>query len=165
VRRCERRRAAFGRARPPRSGDGAVAVWHAQHAAGDVVGPAGGRVDRGDNGYELLLLLHILGVVIGFGSVVLNGLYGAEARKRRGPGGVAIGEANYAVSNVAEYFIYSVPITGIALVLVSDVWEFDETWVWLSIVLYVVGLGISHGSQIPSARRLVLAGGFVRRQA
>jgi uncharacterized membrane protein len=109
---------------------------------------------RGDFGYDLLLLLHILGSIVGFGGVTLNGLYGAQARKRPGPGGLAIGEANLAVTDVAEYVIYTVPVTGIALVLVNDGWDFDQTWIWLSIVLYAVALGISHGSQLPASRRM-----------
>jgi len=34
-----------------------------------------------------------------------------------------------------------------------DVWEFDQTWIWLSILLYVVALGIAHSVLIPSHRR------------
>ena len=111
-------------------------------------------MERGDFGYDLLLLLHILGAIVGFGTVFLNGIYGAQAKKRPGPGGVAIGEANLAVSGIAEYVIYSVPVTGVILVLLNDAWTFGQTWVWLSIVAFVVALGISHGSQIPAARRM-----------
>jgi uncharacterized membrane protein len=107
--------------------------------------------------YDLLLLLHIFAAIVGFGTVFFNGLYGAQAKQRPGPGGVAIGEANFAVTMVAEWFIYSVPITGILLVLAQgdfEIWKFSQLWVWLSIVLYVVALGISHGSQIPASRRM-----------
>ena len=112
-------------------------------------------MNRGEFGYNVVLLLHILAAIVGFGTVFLNGMYGAQAKQRPGPGGVAIGEANLAVSGVAEYLIYSVPITGIALVLMEDnLWSFSQLWIWLSIVLYVVALGISHGSQIPAAKRM-----------
>jgi uncharacterized membrane protein len=107
--------------------------------------------------YDLLLFLHIFAAIVGFGTVFFNGLYGAQAKQRPGPGGVAIGEANFAVTMVAEWFIYSVPITGILLVLAQgnlEIWKFSQLWVWLSIVLYVVALGISHGNQIPSSKRM-----------
>jgi len=111
-------------------------------------------MERGEFGYDLVLWLHLAAVIVGFGTVVLNGMYGAQAKQRSGPGGLAIGEANLAVSTVAEYLIYTVPVSGVALVLFSDAWDFDQTWVWLSLALYAVGLGVSHGSQIPAAKRM-----------
>jgi uncharacterized membrane protein len=105
--------------------------------------------------YKVVLLLHVLCAIIGFGTVFLNGLYGREAKQRPGPGGAAITAANYNVSKVAEYFIYAVFILGFALVGMSDkAWKFGQTWVWLAIVLYLVGIAVSHGILFPSARRM-----------
>ncbi len=105
--------------------------------------------------YKIVLLLHILCAIVGFGTVFLNGLYGREAKRRPGPGGLAITEANLAVSGIAEYFIYAVFILGFALVGLSDkAWTFGQTWIWLSIVLYAVGIGISHGVLFPNAKRM-----------
>lgn len=109
----------------------------------------------GSDGYKLVLILHVLATVVGLGAVFLNGLYGAQAKARKGPEGLAIAEANLRVTLIAEWLIYTIPITGIILVLMSDeVIEFDQTWIWLSIVLYVVALGISHGVAIPTAKRM-----------
>lgn len=105
--------------------------------------------------YKIVLILHILVVIVGIGTVFLNGLYGAEAKKRPGPGGLAIAQANFRVSMVAEYFIYAVFVLGIALVLLSDgQWRFSQTWVWASIVAFVVSLGVSHGVLLPKVRRM-----------
>ena len=83
--------------------------------------------------YRIVLLLHILCAIVGFGTVFLNGIYGAQAKKRPGPGGLAIQEANLFVSHVAEYVIYAVFILGIGLVSMSDdAWKFSQTWVWLA---------------------------------
>ncbi|CAA9256037.1 MAG: hypothetical protein AVDCRST_MAG50-2627 [uncultured Acidimicrobiales bacterium] len=113
------------------------------------MGPNGGL-------YKALLLLHILAVVVGFGPLVLNGLYGAQAKKRQGEGGLAIGEANHFVSEVAEKLVYAVPVLGILLVLVSDGQiEFSETWISASFVLYIIGIGISHGVMRPSSKRML----------
>jgi uncharacterized membrane protein len=109
----------------------------------------------GSDGYKIVLILHILTAIVGLGAVMLNGLYGAQAKARPGPAGLAIAEANFKVSMIAEYFIYAIPIFGIALVFMSDdVIEFDQTWIWLSILLYVIALAISHAVMIPSAKRM-----------
>ena len=106
-------------------------------------------------GYKIVLLLHILCAIVGFGTVILNGLYGREAKRRPGPGGLAISEANLTVSGIAEYFIYAVFVLGLALVFMSDgAWAFGQTWIWLALALYVVGIGISHGIVFPNARRM-----------
>lgn len=110
-------------------------------------------VDSG--AYKFLLLLHIMAAIVGFGAVVLNGVYGAEAKKRQGVEGAAIGEANFRVSKLGEYFIYSVPIWGFGLIGMSDkTWKFSQTWLWLALLLYIVGLGVSHGVMIPSAKKM-----------
>jgi uncharacterized membrane protein len=106
--------------------------------------------------YNLLLLLHIVTVVVGFGAVALNGVYGALAKRSPGAEGAAIGEANTHVSNAwAEKFIYAVPVFGILLVATSDdAWGFDQTWITLSFVLYIVGIGVAHGVMRPAAKRM-----------
>ena len=110
---------------------------------------------RGTTGYDVVLVLHILASIVGFGTVTLNGIRGAHAKARPGPGGLAIGESSFQVSKIAELFIYSVPFFGIGLVFMSDdAWEFEQAWIAISIVLYIVGLGISHGVMMPSEKRM-----------
>jgi uncharacterized membrane protein len=112
-------------------------------------------VGRGTTGYDVVLVLHILASIVGFGTVVLNGVRGAHAKARPGPGGLAIGESAFQVSKIAELFIYTVPIFGIGLVFMSDdAWEFEQAWIAISIVLYIVGLGISHGVMMPSEKKM-----------
>ena len=50
----------------------------------------------------------------------LNAVYGAQAKARRGPEGLAIVQANFKATEIAQYFIYAIPIFGIALVFMSD---------------------------------------------
>jgi uncharacterized membrane protein len=105
--------------------------------------------------YKLLLVLHILSAIVGFGTVFLNGLYGAQVKKRRGPEGLAISEANFFVSEVAGFFIYAVFVLGILLVLVSDdAWDFSQTWVWLAMAIYIVALGVAQGLLRPNVKRM-----------
>jgi len=117
--------------------------------------------------YNVVLVLHILTVIIGLGTVFLNALYGAQAKARRGPEGLAIAQANLKVTEVAQYFIYAIPIFGIALVFMSKTdgvqfYDWDQTWIWLSIVLYIVALGLSHAIMLPSVKRMhVLMGEMI----
>lgn len=105
--------------------------------------------------YKTLLVLHILTAIIGLGAVMLNGIYAAQAQKRPGPPGRAVSEANFVVSNIGEKFIYAIPVFGILLVAVGHpMWKFSQTWIWLSLVLYVVAIGISHSILIPGHKKI-----------
>ncbi|HEV7525436.1 MAG TPA: DUF2269 family protein [Acidimicrobiia bacterium] len=105
--------------------------------------------------YKTLLVLHVLTAIVGLGAVMLNGIYAAQAQKRPGPGGRAVSEANFTVSSIGEKFIYAIPIFGILLVLASDKqWKFSQTWIWLSLLIYVVAIGVSHAILIPGHKRI-----------
>ena len=104
--------------------------------------------------YELWVFLHLVAVVVGIGGVFLNGVYANQSMKRQGAEGVAISEANFEVSAVAEKFIYAIPVFGILAVLANDGIDFDQTWIWLSLLLYVVAIGISHSIVIPGHRKM-----------
>lgn len=104
-------------------------------------------------GYNIVFLLHILSAIVGFGAVMLNGLYGAEVKKRRGAEGLAIFRANERASSVGMIFILLVPLWGIGLVFMSDgIWAFSQLWVWLALVIYVVALGISFAVLQPAVK-------------
>ena len=104
---------------------------------------------------KFLLLGHLVCVVVGIGGVMLNGVYGLQAKARPGPGGLAITEANHKVGNIAEFFIYGIPVFGILLVLRVDGWGFDQTWIWLSMLLYAIAIGISHGVMFPNVKKMI----------
>ena len=108
-----------------------------------------------DGLFKTVLVLHILCAIVGFGAVMLNAIYGNEVRKRPGPDGMAVFDANLRVSHIGEYFIYAVFVFGFLLVLLSDdVYEFSQTWVWLAMLLYVIALGLSHGVLFPALKRM-----------
>jgi uncharacterized membrane protein len=105
--------------------------------------------------YKFLLVLHILSAIVGLGAVMLNGLYGAQTRKRPGPTGRAVLEANVFVSEIATYVIYSIAVFGILLVVASDeTWKFSQTWLWLSLLLFAIAIGISHTVMRPGTQRI-----------
>src|SRR6478735_1742931 len=107
-------------------------------------------------GYDIIKVLHIACAIIGFGGVVLNGVYAAKASKRSPAEALAVTEVNFSVSNIAEYFIYATILLGFGVVGMSDkVWTFSQTWVWLSLVLAIVGVGISHGLLKPRVKAYI----------
>lgn len=115
--------------------------------------------------YNILFLCHLVAVIVGFGAVSLNGVYGNLARKRGGPEGLAISEANlFVTEKVAAMAIYSVPVFGILLVVVSKkAWKFEQAWVSASLVLYILLLVLALAVINPTHRRInALAGSRAR---
>lgn len=109
----------------------------------------------GSAAYKIVFVLHLMTAIVGFGGVVLNGVYGAQAKKRPGVGGLAIGEANLAVSKIAEKVILTVPVFGILLVLLSDgIWEFTQPWVVIAMMLFVVSMAFALLVQVHNAERM-----------
>jgi hypothetical protein len=112
-----------------------------------------------DDFYDFVLVLHIFCAIVGFGAVFLNGIYGQQMKVRMQSGRIAeaigIFEANHKVSQIGEYFIYAVFVLGFALLGLSDsAVEFSQTWLWLSVVIYVVAIGLSHGVLMPAVKRM-----------
>lgn len=109
-----------------------------------------------DGPYDLVLLLHIGAAIVGFGAVVWNPLLGAEAKKRPGAGGLAVSEATLALNRYGEFAIYTMPVTGILLVLMSDkAWDFGDLWISAAFLLYLIGLGIAHAVLTKQSKRLL----------
>ena len=106
--------------------------------------------------YKLFLVLHFLTIIVGFGPMVLGGVFGVKAKARGGREGQAIAEATFEVLDEwATKFVYLVPVFGILLVLVSDdAWQFSDAWISFSFLLYFVALGVVHGAHRPNLRRM-----------
>lgn len=109
--------------------------------------------------FKLVLFLHLMSAIVGIGGVFLLGLFGREAGARKGVQGQAIAETAYKVGHVAEYFIYAIPIFGIALLFISTtngnhVYWFDQTWVSLALLLYIGAIAFSHAVHLPNLRKM-----------
>ncbi len=107
--------------------------------------------------YNLVLVLHILAVIIGFGGMFIAGFYGAESAKRPGAEGLAIAETTMRVTSLAPTMaVYTVPILGILLILLSDdTWKFSEAWISLSFLLYFVLIALAVAVQVPNIRKMI----------
>jgi hypothetical protein len=109
----------------------------------------------GSHVYDALLFVHIASAIVGFGGVVLNGAYAAQAKRRPGAPGLAVSQANFRVTLIAEKFIYLVLLAGLLLVWASaGTWSIGDPWIWLSIVVFVLAMTASHGVLIPNHRRI-----------
>jgi uncharacterized membrane protein len=109
------------------------------------------------NLYQLVLVLHILAVIIGFGGMFIAGFYGNEARNRPGREGLAVAETTLKVTSLAPTMaVYSVPVLGILLIFLSDdTWKFSQPWVGISMLLYIVLLVVAITQQVPAIRKLI----------
>ena len=105
--------------------------------------------------YKSLLALHILFAIVGFGGVMLNGIHGMQAKKRKGREGLAIMDSTIAVSGVAQKFVYGVFLLGILLIVASDdAWKFSHLWISAAMGLYIVAVGLSHGVLQKNVKRM-----------
>ena len=107
-------------------------------------------------GFNILVMLHILCVVGGFGAVAYNGLYASLAQRRPAGGTSAVIEVNKLVSGLAEMLIYAALLFGIGAVSAagkhSDI-KFGDAWVAAAFAVYLVDVGILHGLIRPAQRR------------
>ena len=107
-------------------------------------------------GFNILVMLHILCVVGGFGAVAYNGLYTSLAQRRPAGGTSAVIEVNKLVSGLAEMLIYAALLFGIGAVSAagkSSGIKFSDAWVGAAFGVYLVDVGILHGLIRPAQRR------------
>ena len=90
-----------------------------------------------------------------FARAVFSTEHWQQAGASQGNGGNAVVRANFEVTMVAEKFIYAIPVTGILMVLKSEAFDFSDTWVWLSIALYVIAVGNAHMNLIPGSKKMI----------
>jgi uncharacterized membrane protein len=98
---------------------------------------------RVGTGFKILLMLHLLCVIGGFGYLAYGGVTLMVGRRR----GATLGtlEVTLQVGVLAELLVYGADIFGIGAVGSSDsTWTFGQTWVWLALALYVVEVGLLH---------------------
>ena len=107
--------------------------------------------------YNVVLVLHILSAIIGFGGMFIAGFYGNEARNLPGREGLAIAQTTLKVTGqIPTVAVCAVPILGILLILMSeDAIKFSAAWISLSFLLYIVLMGLATGLQVPTIRKLV----------
>ncbi|HMC39786.1 MAG TPA: hypothetical protein VKI19_09000 [Acidimicrobiales bacterium] len=105
-------------------------------------------------GFKVLVLLHVLCVIGGFGSLAYNALYMSLAQRRARGGTSAVLEVNRMVSGLGEALVYGAVLFGIGAVGASHkAIGFGDAWVSAALAVVVVDIGILHGWIRPNQRR------------
>jgi len=104
-------------------------------AIATATGPAGWA-------YLPIITWHILCAIVGFGGVMLIGIWGSALSTPRGEAAGVLAQTLEKVSKVAEAFIIAVPVLGIIAVLLSDgAHSFGSPWLSVSILLLLMVFG------------------------
>jgi uncharacterized membrane protein len=105
--------------------------------------------------YELLLIVHVLGALLFFGGALVAAVVFEAAARRERPAEVAL---LLGLARVGALIVLAgaVLVLGAGLWLASDIDQLGETWVVLSLVLFVaaLALGAAGGRRPKRARRL-----------
>lgn len=97
-------------------------------------------------GFEVLVMLHLLCIIGGFGALAYNALYMSLAQRRPQGGTGAILEVNGLISGLAELLIYAALLFGIGAVTAShSTVKFSQAWVSAALGVYVAEVGVLHG--------------------
>jgi hypothetical protein len=112
--------------------------------------------------YKLMLFLHIVSVVAAFAPMVIHPVMGAQAK---GAGPPTIGNvAGYMHANGRRIHFPALVLTGLfgrGMVFSSEpdgfderLYDFDQVWVSLSIVVWLALCGVVSGMILPAGRKL-----------
>lgn len=108
-----------------------------------------------ENLYRLVLVLHILTAIVGFGGMLACGLYINEVPRLSGRTGKALVDATAVVGRIPMAAFCAAPVLGIMLVWLSDdLWKFDQAWISGSFLAYIALIIIALTVQVPTMRKL-----------
>jgi hypothetical protein len=95
--------------------------------------------------YHLLLVLHLVCIVGGFGYLAFSGVFFAGVRRHGDTALSGALEVNRSLSQLAELLLVAAFVFGIAAVGASPDIKFSQGWVGGVIAAWVVDFGVLHG--------------------
>ncbi|HUQ63250.1 MAG TPA: DUF2269 family protein [Acidimicrobiales bacterium] len=108
--------------------------------------------------YDVVVVVHIVGSVAGFGALACTGVFAAVARRGKTSNGEAIRRYFNGRTNWLARTVYSVPILGLVLLAMSDgAFRFDEAWIVASVVLWVLAVALAELVIWPGERFISVA--------
>ncbi|HEX9682907.1 MAG TPA: hypothetical protein VGA13_07485 [Acidimicrobiales bacterium] len=107
--------------------------------------------------YDVLLILHIVTLIVGFGSTFVLDMMGARSGEAKGEEALYLSRMSNKVADIlTSPFIYATGVLGVLLVVFSDdVFSFSDTWISIAFVLYFAGLANSHLFIKPIAKKML----------
>jgi hypothetical protein len=116
--------------------------------------------------YDVLVGLHVLSAVIGFGAVAISGAYGAVGRNAGRPGARAQAaeevQRYFSSGSAIEYLVLVAPLFGVAAMSVRPGGsEFGQLWVVAGLAIWVLAGGLLTAVVRPAERRIRAAGADV----
>jgi hypothetical protein len=114
-----------------------------------------------DDAYNAVLVLHLVSIAVAFAPAVVNPIAEARIRKEEGEAGVAR-HYRYAVRNSTQVHFPALVLIGLfggALIGMSKtggelVWQFEQTWVWAGILVWLALCVIVFALIVPIERRI-----------
>ncbi len=108
----------------------------------------------GSTGYDIMLFLHIASVLVAMAPAFTHPLIERQTRALDQASRTSV--LGYIAQNSRRVYAPALILTGLfgfGLVGMSDeVWEFGQTWVWLSIVVWLAMNGVLHAMLLPAER-------------
>jgi hypothetical protein len=106
-------------------------------------------------GYDLLVALHVLSAVVGFGAVAVSGVYAAGARSATTPERDAkLARYFRPGTNWAERALLVTPVLGAIVLVVGDRPAATQLWPWAGLGCWVVATAVATGWCWPAERRI-----------
>ena len=106
-------------------------------------------------GYDVLVVLHVLSAVIGFGAVGATGTYAGRARSVAEPRNDANLRRYFRPgTNWAERVMLLTPVLGAALLFGGDRSAVSQPWPWIGLGCWVLAAGVASAWCWPAERRI-----------
>ncbi len=105
--------------------------------------------------YDLLVGLHVLSAVVGFGAVGVTGAYAARARCAAEPGrDPALRRYFRPSTNWAERSLFLTPVLGLIVLWAGDRSAASQVWPWIGLGCWVLAAAIATGLCWPAERKI-----------
>lgn len=105
---------------------------------------------------RVIVLLHILSAIVGFGGVIAHGSYHAKAFRATASEAATLLRTTASVTNLAHYGIYATFVTGIlAVALTDDRISFSAPWISAAFLVWFILVGVAHGLVRPAVKALL----------
>jgi uncharacterized membrane protein len=108
-----------------------------------------------DSGYKIVLFIHIVTMLVAVAPAVAHPLMFALEKKRTDGDLVMLGKRVIAAERIYVVALIVTGVVGFGLISMSDsVIGWGDTWVSLSILVWIAMNGVLHGAMLPAEKAL-----------